>query len=177
MKFMNREGRDASEFRIIRIPGSRPFLLPKFGEQMRLPVLGSAIVALVCASTGAQTAATKPLENSRAFVYEQMKSHTNANGSESRAVVTGTLATGESVSVHESTQPAGTVPPALHRIQHSEFVVIEEGTVEYHHDGIVERAGPGSILYVKIGTEHFVANVGDGPARYAVIQIGGDVKK
>ena len=55
--------------------------------------------------------------------------------------------------------------------------MIQEGTVEYHHDGVVERAGPGSILYVKIGTDHFVANVGDGPAKYAVIAIGGDVKK
>jgi quercetin dioxygenase-like cupin family protein len=144
---------------------------------MRLPILGLTIVVLVCASGGAQTAASNPLENSRAFVYEQMKARTNTNGSEGRQVVTGTLATGEAVSVHESTQPAGTVPPALHKIQHSEFIVIQEGTVEYHHDGVVERAGAGSILYVKIGAEHFVANIGDGPAKYVVIQIGGDVKK
>jgi quercetin dioxygenase-like cupin family protein len=144
---------------------------------MRIIVPGFAIAVLVCASGIAQTTASNPLADSHAFVYEQMKPHTNANGSESRAVVTGTLATGESVSVHVSTQPAGTVPPAPHKIQHSEFIVIEEGTVEYHHDGVVERAGPGSILYVKIGTEHFVANVGEGPAKYAVIQIGGDVKK
>ena len=144
---------------------------------MRVPVLGLAIAVLVCASAGAQTAVSNPLANSRAFVYEQMKPHTNANGSESRAVVTGTLATGEAVSVHESAQPAGTVPPALHKNQHSEFIVIVEGTVEYKHDGVVERAGPGSVLYVKIGSEHSVANVGDGPAKYAVIQIGGDAKK
>jgi quercetin dioxygenase-like cupin family protein len=144
---------------------------------MRVPVLGLAIVALACTSAGAQTTAANPLESSRTFVYEQMKPRTNANGSESRNFFTGILATGESLSVHESVQPAGTEPPALHKIQHSELIVIQEGTVEYHHDGVVERAGPGSILYVKIGTEHFVANVGDGPAKYAVIQIGGDVKK
>lgn len=144
---------------------------------MRFSLIGFAMVALVCASAPAQTADPNPLANSHAFAYEQMKARTNANGSESRQVVTGTLATGESVSVHESTQPAGTVPSALHKIQHSEFIVIQEGTVEYHHDGVVERAGPGSILYVKIGTEHSVANVGNGPAKYAVIQIGGDVRK
>ncbi len=144
---------------------------------MRVPVLGFAILSLACASAGAQSAATNPLQSSRTFAYEQMKPSTNANGSESRFFFSGTLATGESLSVHESVQPAGAVPPALHKIHHSELIVIEEGTVEYHHDGQVERAGAGSILYVKIGTEHFVANVGDGPAKYAVIQIGGDVKK
>jgi quercetin dioxygenase-like cupin family protein len=143
---------------------------------MRIKLLCLAAIALACTAAGAQSA-SNPLANSRAFICEQMRPHTNANGTQSRLFFTGTLATGESVSVHESTQPAGTVPPALHKIQHSEFIVIEEGTVEYHHDGVVERAGPGSILYVKIGTEHFVANVGDGPAKYAVIQIGGDVVK
>jgi quercetin dioxygenase-like cupin family protein len=144
---------------------------------MRFPVLCLAIVSSACASASAQTAVPNPLETSRAFIFEQMKPRTNANGTESRSFFTGTLATGESISVHESVQPAGTVPPAPHKIQHSELIMIQEGTVEYHHDGVVERAGAGSILYVKIGTEHFVANVGDGPAKYAVIQIGGDTKK
>lgn len=144
---------------------------------MQLPLVVSGIVAVICASTWAQSPAPNPLEKSRTFVYEQMPARTNANGSESRNFFSGTLATGEAVAVHESVQPAGTKPPALHAIHHSELIVIEEGVVEYHHDGQVERAGPGSILYVKIGTEHFVANVGDGPAKYAVIQIGGDVKK
>jgi len=144
---------------------------------MRISIVGVAIAVLVCASARSQSAAPNPLEKSRTFVFEQMKPHANANGSESRQFFTGTLATGEVLSVHESLQPAGTPPPALHRIQHSELIVIQDGTVEYHHDGVVERAGPGSILYVKIGTEHFVANVGDGPAKYAVIQIGGDTKK
>jgi quercetin dioxygenase-like cupin family protein len=74
-------------------------------------------------------------------------------------------------------QPAGTVPPALHKIQHSELIVVEQGTLEFEHDGKAERAGPGSIIYVAFGTMHAVKNVGDGPAKYVVIQIGGDTKK
>ena len=144
---------------------------------MRVSAVSLALVVLVCASAIAQTGTGNPLEKSRVFAYDQAQSKTNANGSETRFFFTGTLATGESVSAHASVQPAGTVPPKLHRIQHSELIVIEQGKVEYHHDGIVEHAGPGSILYVKTGTDHFVANVGDGPAKYAVIQIGGDVKK
>ena len=144
---------------------------------MRIPIVGLFIAVLSCAAARSQSADPNLLEKSRAFLFEQMKPHVNANGSESRQFFSGTLATGESLSVHESVQPAGIASPALHKIQHSELIVIQEGTVEYHHDGVVERAGPGSILYVKIGTEHFVSNVGDGPAKYAVIQIGGDTKK
>jgi quercetin dioxygenase-like cupin family protein len=144
---------------------------------MRLPLAVLFATALVCMSAGAQPTPSNFLDHSHVFSYEKAQPKTNPNGTESRFFFSGTLATGEAVSVHESVQPAGTTPPALHRIQHSEFIVIQEGTVEYHHDGVVERAGPGSILYVRIGTEHLVANVGDGPAKYAVIQIGGDVKK
>jgi mannose-6-phosphate isomerase-like protein (cupin superfamily) len=71
----------------------------------------------------------------------------------------------------------GAPPSALHKIQHSEVIVVQQGTVELHHDGKVERVGPGGIIYVVLGTEHFVNNVGDVPAKYVVIQIGGDTKK
>ena len=66
---------------------------------------------------------------------------------------------------------------ALHAIQHSEFIVVQEGTLEFDHDGKAERAGPGSIIYVAFGTVHSVKNMGDGPAKYVVIQVGGDTKK
>ena len=79
--------------------------------------------------------------------------------------------------MHETTQPAGTVPNPAHRIQHSEVIVVEEGTLEFDHDGKAERAGVGGIIYVALGTLHAVKNVGSGPARYVVIAIGGDVKK
>jgi quercetin dioxygenase-like cupin family protein len=144
---------------------------------MKIFVPSLLIVIAACVSAVAQTPAPNPLAKSRTFHFEQMKPTANPNGSESRFFFSGTLATGESVNVHESVQPAGTVPPAPHTIHHSEFIVIQEGTVEYHHDGVAERAGPGSILYVKIGTEHFVSNIGNRPAKYAVIAIGGDVKE
>lgn len=137
----------------------------------------SAALLLGCAALHAQSSGDNPLASSRVFSYDEMKARVAANGTESRVVFNGTLETGESVGAHVSMQPAGTVPPPLHKIQHSELIVLEEGTVEFHHDGKVERAGPGSILYVAYGTNHFVKNVGDGPAKYVVIQIGGDTKK
>jgi quercetin dioxygenase-like cupin family protein len=125
----------------------------------------------------APTSADNPLAESRVFDYDQMKTRTMPNGAQSRIVFNGTLATGESVGAHESSQPAGAVPPALHKIQHSEFIVVEQGTLEFNHDGRQERAGPGSVIYVAFGTNHFVKNVGDGTAKYVVIQVGGDTKK
>jgi quercetin dioxygenase-like cupin family protein len=73
-------------------------------------------------------------------------------------------------------QPAGATPSAAHKIQHSELIVVQEGTLELQHDGKAERAGPGGILYVAFGTMHTVKNVGAVPAKYVVIQIGGDTK-
>ncbi len=127
--------------------------------------------------SGANSVPGNLLAGPRVIDYGQMKSRTMPNGAESRAVFNGTLATGEQVGAHESAQPAGTVPPALHKIQHSEFIVVEQGTLEFNHDGKQERAGPGSIIYVAFGTNHFVKNVGDGTAKYIVIQVGGDTKK
>ena len=89
----------------------------------------------------------------------------------------GQLATGEWVGVHQSVQPAGAAPVSLHRIGHNEFVCIRRGSVEFQHDGITERATAGDILFVASGTEHRVINVGDGPADYVVVAIGGDVHR
>jgi quercetin dioxygenase-like cupin family protein len=136
-----------------------------------------AVFAFCCGIAFAQAPPENQLATSRVFAYDQMPFRTTPNGSESRRVFSGTLATGEAIGAHETTQPAGTVPPALHKIQHSELIVVEQGTLEFDHDGKAERAGPGSVIYVAFGTTHAIMNVGDGPVRYVVIQIGGDTKK
>lgn len=144
---------------------------------MRLFPLSALAFLMGCAALHAQTAGDNPLASSRVFSIDELQPRVAPNGTESRVVFNGTLASGESVGAHVSMQPAGTVAPPLHKIQHSELIVLEQGTVEFHHDGKIERAGPGSILYVAYGTNHFVKNVGEGPAKYVVIQIGGDTKK
>jgi len=154
-----------------------------------LLTLACAATTLVCAAAMLASAATgaaqegnlepapaNPLTKSRVFAYDDMVAKTSANGAVGRNVFTGTLATGETVGVHETMQPAGTAPNPAHRIHHSEVIVVEEGTLEFIHDGKTERANAGSIIYVAFGTLHQVKNVGDGPAKYVVIQIGGDMK-
>ena len=141
-------------------------------------LLASAIARAQTPATAAPPAATQnPLASSGVFPYEQMTPRKTANGTESRNALTGTLATGETIAVHESTQPVGTPLVELHRIGHSELIVVQQGTVAFEHDGKEERVGPGGLVYVAFGTVHRVKNVGDVPAKYVVIAIGGDVRK
>ena len=151
---------------------------------MRRTVLCDVFAGLVllAATTGvsvAQSPSTTAgvLTESRVFVLEEMPVRKTANGGESWDVMHGALATGEVVGVHESEQPAGATQVPLHTIQHSELIVVREGTVGFEHDGKVETVGPGGVIYVAMGTQHRLKNVGDGPAKYVVVAIGGDVKK
>lgn len=121
--------------------------------------------------------ASGALAQAKVFPFDQMPVKKMANGGESRSIVQGTLATGESVALHESTQPAGGVPNPAHKIEHSEFIVVREGTLEFDHDGKSEKVGPGGVIYVAFGTMHQVRNVGDVPAKYVVIAIGGDTRR
>jgi mannose-6-phosphate isomerase-like protein (cupin superfamily) len=114
---------------------------------------------------------------SKVFAFDQMSSRKSPNGTESRSIPNLTLTTGEVVGMHESVQPAGAPPVPLHAIQHSELVLVREGSMVFEHDGIQEKAGPGDAVYVAFGTTHRIINVGSGPARYFVVQIGGDTKK
>jgi mannose-6-phosphate isomerase-like protein (cupin superfamily) len=109
-----------------------------------------------------------------------MAVRTMANGGESRDIAHGTLATGETVNLHQSMQVVGQTPPPLHVIQHTEFICVREGELEFQQevDGkvVAERVGPGGAVYVAFGTRHSIKNVGTVPARYFVVAIGGDAK-
>ncbi len=138
-------------------------------------VPASAAAKAVPAAAGGGT-----LGPARAIRFDQVPATATANGGDRRVMVHGTLATGESVELHQSMQTPGTPPPALHVIQHSELILVREGTLKFQHevDGKVveETAGPGSMLYVAFGTRHAVSNAGTVPARYFVVAIGGDAK-
>ena len=88
----------------------------------------------------------------------------------------GTFATGEAVKLHLSEVPAGTPKVAMHVNKHSELIVILAGSVSFEHDGVVEEAQPGSVIYAAYGISNRIWNSGTTTARYCVIQIGGDAK-
>jgi quercetin dioxygenase-like cupin family protein len=143
-------------------------------------VVGLSAVAAMGGVVEAQSpipAGAGVLSQSRVYLVDQMPERKMANGGVSRDVLRGTLTTGELVGVHESEQPAGMVPNTPHPIQHTEVMVVIEGTLAFEHDGKSEKVGPGGVILIASGTVHTVRNVGEGTARYCVVAVGGDVKK
>ena len=116
------------------------------------------------------------LSESEVFSLDQMPVRTMPNGGKSWDILHGTLATGEVIALHESMQPAGLAPNPPHTIQHSEFIFVREGTMLFEHDGKSEKVGAGGIIFVAPRTRHTARNIGDGPAAYLVVAIGGDTK-
>lgn len=156
-------------------------------DRRRLCTVLSALAAVgASASVGQEPAvATSPragggtVGEARVIPLEQMQERKTASG-ESWSIVHGTLATGETVNLHQSLQEADAPPVQIHVIHHTEFILLREGEVEFQHEAdgkvVTERARAGAVLYIPIGTRHAVRNVGAVPARYFVVGIGGDAK-
>ena len=127
----------------------------------------------------AATGGAGTLGAARAIPLDQMQRRATATGA-SWAIAHGVLSTGETVNLHESEQ-TGEAPPAQpHVIQHTEFILVREGEVEFLHevDGQIttEKVGVGGAIYIAPGTRHAVRNSGKTPAAYFVVAIGGDAK-
>jgi XRE family transcriptional regulator, regulator of sulfur utilization len=127
-------------------------------------------------SLGQKTSPEAVLSQSKVYSLDQLPVRTMPNGGKSWDMLHGALVTGETVSIHESTQPAGLPPNPPHKIEHSEFIFVREGTLDFQHDGKSERVSAGGVIFVAFGAMHTVRNLGDGPATYLVIAIGGDTK-
>lgn len=81
------------------------------------------------------------LSRSEALSPDQLPVTTGANGAKRWEILHGLLATGEAVAVHESLQPAGIAPNPPHSIQHSELILVQEGTLLFEHEGRSEKVG------------------------------------
>ena len=114
------------------------------------------------------------LSESEVLFPDRLPVTANANGGNSWNILHGVLATGEAIALHESLQPAGIAPNPPHSIQHSELILVQQGTLLFEYDGGSERVTEGGVTFVAFGTRHAARNVGDGPAKYLVVAIGGD---
>ena len=132
------------------------------------------------AQTGPQPQPAKSekttLSDSEIFSVDRLPATTNANGRKSWNILHGVLATGEAIELHESLQPAGIGPNPPHSIQHSELILVQQGTLVFESDGRSERVAEGGVIFVAFGTKHTATNAGGGPAKYLVVSIGGDIR-
>ncbi len=120
----------------------------------------------------AQTTDTIPMAESKVFRFDALPVVKNANGGESRAVMHGTLPTGEFVEVHETMLPPGKEPHPAHKHRNTEYVLIRQGKLEYYgNDGKPEPVGPGDIVYSASNQMHGLKNVGTTNAHYFIVSI------
>jgi quercetin dioxygenase-like cupin family protein len=117
---------------------------------------------------------SRTLSDSQVLYTDRTPATLSGNGGKRWNVVQGVLPTGEAIAVHESLQPAGVTPNPPHTVQHSELVLVQEGTLLLEYGGRSEKIGPAGVIFVAIGTRHAARNVGDASAKYLVIAIGGD---
>ena len=114
----------------------------------------------------------KVLSDSETFAYEQLSVTDLPNGGTMRRVLSGVLATGEYIEVHETMLPPGKMPHPPHRHRNSELLLIREGKLEFLNDGKPEPVGPGGVVFTASNVLHGLKNIGNTAAAYFVVAIG-----
>jgi quercetin dioxygenase-like cupin family protein len=142
-------------------------------REMIVAISTAAVLSKTSAAEGRFGAEAEPLLNdSKVYQFADLPRVHLPNGQEDQTVLHGTLATGESLEVHETTLPPGQTPHLAHRHRHSELMLVRSGLLEFDNDGQKTVAGPGSVFFVGSNVLHAVKCVGKIPADYYVIAIG-----
>ena len=136
----------------------------------------SALAVLGSLSAEAQSSASAGdvprLVHSQLFSYDKLPVRTAPNGMTSRAVMQGTLATGEFIEAHKTMLPAGEMPHPPHRHTHSELLLIREGELQVDSDGQRGIVHAGDVVFTASAVLHSLKNIGAGPASYFVVAVG-----
>lgn len=130
------------------------------------------VVAAGSTLAGGETvpAAARAIQGSAAFVWEDMTVKPTGVG-ERRAVMDSPTATLERLECHVSTLNPGRASHLPHTHPQEEMILLREGELDVHINGVVRRAGPGSVLFYASNIPHAVSNPGPDRATYLVINL------
>jgi quercetin dioxygenase-like cupin family protein len=112
---------------------------------------------------------TAHFQPSAVFDFTKVQVHPTAVG-ERRAFFTSLTATLDEISVNMTTLNPGEWPHPPHQHPDEEMILIREGTLEITINDKVQRAGPGSVVFVAPNDLHGWRNVGSTRANYFVLR-------
>jgi mannose-6-phosphate isomerase-like protein (cupin superfamily) len=139
----------------------------------RREVFGALAAIAALGVTGADAQAVNAIDTSksRVFKFSEMVETKSANGGWSRAVVKGTLPTGEFIECHETMLPIGKEPHPPHRHPNTEFILLREGKLQYLNEGAPEEVVPGDVIFTASNRLHGLKNIGTVEAKYYVVSV------
>jgi quercetin dioxygenase-like cupin family protein len=125
----------------------------------------ASTLTLACASLANQASTVL---DSTAWQWAELAPHKTDVG-ERREVVRQPTRTLDELEMHITTLNPRTTSHAPHTHPNEEMVIVREGTLRAHVNGKETIVGPGSVLFFASMQPHAVANVGETPATYFVI--------
>ena len=127
--------------------------------------LVAAGITLACVSVAQETGG---ILDSTAWKWQDLSPKKTDVG-ELRNVVRQPTRTLEELEMHITTLKPHTASHPPHTHPNEELVIVKEGTLRAHVNGVEIEVGPGSVLFFASMQPHAVQNTGDTPATYHVI--------
>ncbi len=139
------------------------FLARLFYVMAFTPLLHSSSAEPIASSAPAAA----PKLGSTAFVSDHLEVKPTAVGTR-RDVARNPTATFEEFECHVSTLNPGMASHPPHRHPQEELIILKEGTLAVHINGVEQRVDAGSLFFFASYDSHAVRNVGTVPATYYV---------
>jgi quercetin dioxygenase-like cupin family protein len=140
--------------------------------------IGFALGAAIASPSPAQQPARQPAQTDslapmRSLVIpgDSNRGMTGSGSARFRSLMDSATATLRRLEIHETTLAPGASPHPPHRHAHDEIMLVQRGTLRVSQEGVVRRAGPGSLILQSSNELHGLTNVGADTAVYWVIAI------
>jgi quercetin dioxygenase-like cupin family protein len=132
----------------------------------------SFLAPLLAVAAGGQER-QKPVSLDTHVYHPDQSTDLNGKDKKGGRIFFGTDHSGYQLEMHETVLGPGVYSHPPHKHVHEEIITMLEGTVEINVEGKTQVADKGSIIYYGSNQMHNLRNVGQGPARYYVLELRG----